>query len=123
MSRSCAAVIQVDDPEGAAFVLPVSESAARRRNGNNAHALWHGDAENLERRLSSGRLLYRARPANLWPDLLQEDLDACLDGGRKAKGRSLGKEGPERRWRKSQKPQVQNGTRRVCRQLDAHSRV
>src|SRR5258706_7460040 len=50
----------------------VSESATGKREEIDAHALWHSDVENVERRLPGRRLLRGARPANLWPDLLQE---------------------------------------------------
>jgi len=63
MSRSCTAVIQVDDPEGVSLVYQYEKSATRERDENDAHALWHGDVENLERWVSGRRLLCRARPA------------------------------------------------------------
>src|SRR5260370_594422 len=79
---------------------------APRRNGNGGNGLRQGDADDLARLLSSWRFLWRARTGNLWPDLLEEDLDACLEGGLTAKGRRLGREGRVRKWKKRQKLQV-----------------
>ncbi len=54
------------------YLVTSFDGHAKQREQNDAHALWHGDAKSLERRVSGGRLLHGARPANVWADLLQE---------------------------------------------------
>ena len=59
-------------PRGHRVDLPIRESTPRRRDENDAHALWHCNAENVEWQRANWRLLRRTRPRYLRSDFVPQ---------------------------------------------------